>query len=92
MRQSHAPGDKLFVDYAGDDVPVVIDRLTGERRSAQILLAVLGPSSFTCAQATWTQGLADRISGHLGAFEAIGGVPAPDHTKLAVIKACRYDP
>src|SRR5664279_2163067 len=29
---SHAAGDKLFVDFAGDGVPVVIDRLTGERR------------------------------------------------------------
>src|SRR5439155_20395060 len=62
MRQSHAAGDKLFVDYAGDGVPVVIDRLTGERRAAQIFVAVLGASSFTYAQATWTQGLADWIS------------------------------
>jgi transposase len=95
MRQSHAAGDKLFVDYAGDGVPVVIDRLTGERRSAQIFVAVLGASSFTYAQATWTQGLADWISGHVGAFEAIGGVPAllvPDNTKVAVIKSCLYDP
>jgi transposase len=51
MRQSHAAGDKLFVDYAGDGVPVVIDRLTGERRSAQIFVAVLGASSFTYARA-----------------------------------------
>ncbi|MGY4281699.1 transposase [Bradyrhizobium sp. LM2.7] len=28
MRQWHAAGDKLFVDYAGDGVPVVIDRVT----------------------------------------------------------------
>jgi len=76
MRQSHAAGDKLFVDYAGDGVPVVIDRLTGERRAAQIFVAVLGASSFTYAQATWTQGLADWISGHVGAFEAIDGAPA----------------
>jgi len=92
---SHAAGDKLFVDYAGDGVPVVIDRFTGERRAAQIFVAVLGASSFTYAQATWTQGLADWISGHVGAFEAIGGVPAllvPDNTKVAVIKACLYDP
>ncbi len=89
MRQSHAAGDKLFVDYAGDGVPVV-DRLTGEIRNAQIFVAVLGASGFTYAQATWTQGLADWISGHVGAFEAIGGVPAlvvPDNTKTAVIKA-----
>src|SRR5450631_2353177 len=95
MRQSHAAGDKLFVDYAGDGVPVVIVRLTGERRAAQIFVAVLGASSFTYAQVTWTQGLADWISGHVGALEAIGGVPAllvPDNTKVAVIKACLYDP
>src|ERR1700758_2995607 len=94
MRQAHAAGDKLFVDYAGDGVPVV-DRLTGEIRNAQIFVAVLGASGFTYAQATWTQGLADWISGHVGAFEAIGGVPAllvPDNTKVAVIKACLYDP
>jgi transposase-like protein len=30
MRQTHVGGDKLFVDYAGDTVPVIVDRLTGE--------------------------------------------------------------
>src|SRR6516225_6344343 len=30
MRQSHIGGDKLFVDYAGDTVPVIVDRLTGQ--------------------------------------------------------------
>jgi transposase len=28
MRQRHAGGEKLFVDYAGDTVPVIIDRLS----------------------------------------------------------------
>ena len=42
MRQTHAAGERLFVDYAGDGVPVVIDRLTGEIRKAQIFVAVLG--------------------------------------------------
>jgi transposase len=32
-------------------VPVVIDRLTGELRKAQIFVAVLGASSFTFARA-----------------------------------------
>jgi transposase len=95
MRQSHAGGDKLFVDYAGDGVPVVIDRLTGEIRDAQIFVAVMGASNFTYADATWTQGLADWIGAHTRAFAAIGGVPrlvVPDNTKVAVIKACLYDP
>jgi transposase len=46
MRQSHAGGDKLFVDYAGDTVPVIIDRLTGKTRPTQIFVAVLGASNF----------------------------------------------
>lgn len=95
MRQTHAAGERLFVDYAGDGVPVVIDRLTGELRKAQIFVAVLGASSFTFAHASWTQALPDWIDAHVRALEAIGGVPqllVPDNTKTAVIKACLYDP
>ena len=95
MRQTHAAGERLFVDYAGDGVPVVIDRLTGELRKAQIFVAVLGASSFTFAHAGWTQALPDWIDAHVHALAAIGGVPqllVPDNTKTAVIKACHYDP
>jgi transposase len=95
MRQDHAGGDKLFVDYAGDTVPVIVDRLTGEVRAAQIFVAVLGASNFIYAEASWTQGQADWIGAHTRAFAAIGGVPhllVPDNAKVAVIKACLYDP
>ncbi len=95
MRQTHLGGDKLFVDYAGDTAAVVIDRLTGEIKKAQIFVAVLGASNFTYAEATWTQSLADWIGAHTRAFEAIGGVTrllVPDNTKTAVIKACLYEP
>ena len=95
MRQTHAGGDKLFVDYAGDTVPVIIDRLTGATRPEQIFVAVLGASNFTYAEATWTQGLGDWIAAHTRAFAAIGGVPqliVPDNAKVAVIKACLYEP
>jgi len=74
---------------------VVVDRLTGEIRNAQIFVAVLGASSFTFAHASWTQALPDWIDAHVRALEAIGGVPhllVPDNTKTAVIKACLYDP
>src|SRR5437879_3576382 len=68
MRQTHAGGDKLFVDYAGDTVPVIIDRLTGKTRPAQIFVAVLGASNFTYAEASWTPALADWIGAHTRAF------------------------
>jgi transposase len=95
MRQTHAAGERLFVDYAGDGVPVVIDRHTGEMREAQIFVAVLGASSFTFAHASWTQTLPDWIDAHARALAAIGGVPeliVPDNTKTAIIKSCLYDP
>jgi transposase len=87
--------DVLYRHYAGDGVPVVVDRLTGEIRNAQIFVAVLGASSFTFAHASWTQALPDWIDAHVRALETIGGVPhllVPDNTKTAVIKACLYDP
>jgi transposase len=41
MRQTHRPGEKLFVDYAGTTLAVV-DPSTGEIRQAQLFVAVLG--------------------------------------------------
>ena len=57
MRQSHRADEKLFVDYAGHSVSIV-DPTTGEVRRAQLFVAVLGASSYTFAEATWTQVLA----------------------------------
>ena len=78
----------------GDTVSVIIDRLTGQVRAAQIFVAVLGASNFTYAEASWTQSLADWIGAHARAFAALGGAPKllPDNTKVAVIKACLYEP
>ncbi len=94
MRQTHKAGEKLFVDYAGQTVPIVSHK-TGEIRTAQIFVAVLGASNYTFCDATWSQKLPDWINSHVRAFEFIGGVPiivVPDNLKSAVTKACRYDP
>jgi transposase len=58
MRQTHEAGDKLFVDYAGQTVPLV-DASTGEITQAQAFVAVLGASNFTYACATPTQKAVD---------------------------------
>jgi transposase len=94
MRQIHQAGEKLFIDYCGPTVGV-LDRHTGELRPAQIFVAVLGASSYTYAEATWTQSLPDWIGSHQRAFRFFGGVPAllvPDNLRSAVSKACRYAP
>ncbi len=94
MRQPHRAGEKLFVDYTGQTVPVV-DASTGEIRQAEVFVAVLGASNYTYAEATWTQGLPDWIGSHTRAFTFFGGVPellVPDNLKSGVLKAHRYEP
>jgi transposase len=95
MRQTHLGGDKLFVDYAGDTVPVIIDLRTGETRAAHLFVAVMGGSSLSFAHAGWTETLPDWIDAHVRAFAFFGGAArllVPDNPKVAVIKASLYEP
>ncbi len=83
MRQHHRAGEKLFVDYAGQTLPIV-NAQSGEIHDAQVFIAVLGASNYTYAEATWTQSLPDWIGSHVRTFEALGGVPemvVPDNLK-----------
>ena len=94
MRQSHLAGDKMFVDYAGHSIEI-IDGLTGEVHEAQLFVAVLGASSYTYAEATWTQSLPDWTGSHCRAFSFFGGVTAQvvsDNLKSGITKACFYEP
>lgn len=94
MRQEHRAGEKTFIDYAGQTV-CVYDRGRGEPRQAQIFVAVLGASSYTFAEATWTQTLPDWIGSHIRAFnffEGVSKILVPDNLKSGVNKACFYEP
>jgi transposase len=94
LRQVHVAGEKLFVDYAGQTVEI-IDGLTGEIRTAQIFVATLGASSFTYAEATWSQGLPDWIAAHVRAFTYLGGATrqtVSDNLKSGITKACFHEP
>lgn len=94
MRQEHRAGEKLFVDYAGQTLPIV-DAATGEVRQAQIFVAVLGASNYTYAEATWTQTLPDWLGSHVRALTFFGASPAvlvPDNLRSAVTRPDRYEP
>lgn len=94
MRQAHRAGEKLFVDFAGQTLPIV-DPDTGEVWPAQLFVAVLGASSYTYAEALASQALPHWIGAHVRAFEAFGGCPAiivPDNLKAGVTRAHRYEP
>ncbi len=94
MRQIHHAGEKLFVDYCGQTVPI-INQSTGEVQECQVFVAVLGASNFTYAEATYTQSLPDWIGSHVRALGFIGGVPElliPDNLLSGITTACRYEP
>ena len=94
MRQEHRPGEKMFVDWAGPTVPIY-DRRTGEITPASLFVAVLGASTYTFAQATLSQDLANWVDCHIAAFEYFNGTTkfiVPDNPRTGVDRACRYEP
>ena len=94
MRQNHVAGERMFVDYAGTTLDV-IDASTGEAMTAQLFVAVLGASSYTYAEATWTQGLSDWIGSHTRTFSFFGGVTTmvvSDNLRSGITRACFYEP
>lgn len=56
MRHTHRAGEKLFIDYTGQTVPVITPH-TGEVHQAEIFVPIMGASNYTYAEATWSQSL-----------------------------------
>jgi transposase len=94
MRQTHLAGDKLFVDWAGDKVPI-IDQMTGEVHEASIFVAVMGASSYTYSEGRLTETLPDWVGAHVNTLHFLGGVmkaAVPDNLKTGITKPSRYEP
>jgi transposase len=92
MRQTHPPGEKLFVDFCGRTVPIH-NQYDGSIRQAQVFVAVLGASSYNFSRAVWSQTIPDWIRCHVEALHFFGGVPrilVPDNLKSAVLTNNRF--
>ena len=92
----HVAGDKLFVDYAGDTVPVIIDRLTGEdaqgadlRRRARRVELHLCRGDLDAGARRLDRRAHPRLRRRSAACRRL---LVPDNPKVAVIKACLYEP
>jgi transposase len=93
MRHHHAPGEKMFVDWAGQTIP--IHQADGSIAEASLFIAVLGASNKTFAEAFPDQKLPSWIAAHCHAyayFDGVARVTVPDNPKTGVIKPCRYEP
>lgn len=94
FRSRHQAGEKLFIDFAGQTVPIH-DPMTGVTSQAQVFVAVWGASNYTYAEALWSQKSQDFIGAHIRAFKFFCCVPhvlVPDNLKSAVVRADRHEP
>ena len=94
LRQEYRAGEKLFVDYAGQTIPIQ-DPLTGKNQEAYLFVATLGASNYSFAEATLSQDLPSWIQSHVHAFEFFHGVAEiliPDNLKTGLTPPCRYEP
>ena len=94
MLQEHKAGDRIFVDYAGDTVPIDAAE-SAEPRPAHVFVAVLGASSYFYTEASWGQDVESWIGAHVRTLEDFGGAAntwVPDNLKSGVTRACRYEP
>ena len=91
---THAPGEKMYMDFAGDKL-YLTDCHSGKLTPCEVLVLTLGYSSFTRVVALPSQRLDDVVEGLVEAFHSIGGVAralVPDNFKSAITKADRYEP
>ena len=94
LRQDYKAGEKLFVDYAGDTIPVH-DPVTGAITPVYLFVAALGASNYTYAEAVLSRELPSWIRLHVHTFEFMGCVPeivVPDNVRTGVTHPCRYEP
>ena len=94
MRQTHAAGEKVFVDFAGDTIDI-FDPLTGEARPMKLFVAVMGASNYIFAQARPSEQIADWLGAHVDLLAFLGGAPkfiVCDNLKAAVARPDRFEP
>jgi transposase len=94
LRQVHVPGERMFVDWAGQTVPIH-NASDGTTAAAHLFVAVLGASNKTFVEAFPNEQLPCWIAGHCHAYAFFGGVTkitVPDNPKTGVIRPCRYEP
>lgn len=94
MVMEYAPGDVMFVDYAGKTLSY-FEKSTGEEIKCQVFIATLGYSQKTYIQVFPSQKVIDFIDALNKCVIYFGGIPkaiVPDNLKSAVIKSDRYEP
>lgn len=89
MAVERVPGEKMYIDWVGDQPELLTDPETGEIRKVHIFATTLGVSSLIYAEAFMNEKLPQFIEGTVHAVLFYGGIAkyfVPDNLKTAVTK------
>ena len=89
------PGQKLFVDWAGDTLNCVFDGAKGQLSKAYFFVSTLGVSSYPYCEATPNMNQYSFNSAHVNAsqwYKALPKIIVPDNCQTAVTRARMWDP
>ena len=95
MRQDHKAGERLFVDFPGETLPIYDPKTAQVAIRAELFVAALGASGYVYAEAFPSQELMYWVTAHVHTFEALGGVPeivVCDNLRSGVTRPHRYEP
>jgi transposase len=95
MRQDHKAGERLFVDFPGETLPIYDPKTAQVAMQAEVFVAALGASGYVYAEAFPSQELMYWVTAHVHTFEAIAGAPeivVCDNLRSGVTRPHRYEP
>lgn len=89
MAVERVPGEKMYIDWVGDQPELLTDPETGELKKVHIFATTLGTSSYIYAEVFIDEKLQSFIAGTVHALRHYGAVPkylVPDNLKAAIKK------
>ena len=89
MVVERVPGEKLYIDWIGDQPELLVDPATGALGKVHFFVTTLGVSSYIYAEAFLDEKLGSFIAGTVHALEFYNAVPkylVPDNLRAAVTK------
>lgn len=87
MAVERVPGEKMYIDWIGDQPELLTDPETGEIHKVHIFTTTIGLSSYIYVEIFLDEKLPSFITGTVHALEFYGGIPkylVPDNLKTAV--------
>ena len=89
MAVERVPGERVYIDWVGDQPELLVDSQTGEVLKVHIFVTTVGVSSMIYAEAFSDEKLPSFIAGTVHALDYYGAVPkylVPDNLRAAVTK------